>query len=450
MNQPFCLIVGLGKTGMSLARYCQRQNHQFVFYDTREHPPMLSEFQKQFPEAEIFLNQMPKSLIQNIKVVLVSPGVDLNNTFLNEVFTHKIPVYGDVECLAREINVPAIAVTGTNGKSTVVTLLGEMAKAEGLNPAVAGNIGTPVLDLLADEQDYGLWVLELSSFQLELTHSLKLLAGTILNISPDHLDRHHTFEAYKAIKQRIYRMSTHMVFSREDEETWPVMDYKRLLPYDQVSFGLDKPKDNNWGIVTQDQLDYFVRGNEVILAVDEMKLKGRHNQLNALAACAMAEAAGISTASMVKVLKEYQGLPHRCQLVRVLDGVQWINDSKGTNVGATLSALDSLGTSTKGDIILIAGGQGKGADFSLLNSAINAHVRAAVLMGEDAQKISEAIGDFTEVYRENDLASAVNCARKLARPNDIVLLSPAAASLDMFKDFNDRGEQFVKLVEALN
>lgn len=449
MNQPFCLIVGLGKTGMSFARYCQRKNHHFAFFDTREKPPMLASFKEAFPDAAIYLADIPRSLIPHIKLVLVSPGFDLNNDFIHEIFTHEVPVYGDIECLAKELKKPAIAVTGTNGKSTVVSLLGEMARAEGLRPAVGGNIGMPVLDLFADGNDYDLWVLELSSFQLELTHSLKLAGGVVLNISPDHLDRHRTFESYKAAKQRIYRMSDYMVYSRADEQTKPVLDFKRLTPFHLMSFGLDVPQDNNWGIIHDGQKKFIARGEDALLDVDDMVLKGIHNQLNALAACALAEVAGISSQSMVKVLKSFTGLPHRCQLVRVLDGVQWINDSKGTNVGATLSAIDSLGESLKGKIVLIAGGQGKDADFNLLNPAVSAYVRAAVLIGADAGKIADAIGEHTDVYHEDSLDGAVKKARELAQKEDAVLLSPAAASLDMFKDFNDRGEQFAASVEAL-
>lgn len=449
-QQLFSVVAGLGKTGFSIARYLRRKNMPFIVYDTRAHPEDLDAFQLEFSGVDVFCEVFPESLYDNIAAIISSPGVSLDIALMQQSRAMHIPIYGDIECLAREVTVPVVAITGTNGKSTVTTLVGEMAKEAGMRVAVAGNIGTPVLDLLHHEMDYDVWVLELSSFQLDLTFSLAPAAATILNISPDHLDRHHSLEAYIAAKQRVYCHANRMIYNRNDEATIPLQDVGvREMECSLRTFGLDTPETNQWGIVTEEKESFLAYGLEKIVSVNALKVKGRHNWANALAACALAEAIGIERACMTRVLTQFAGLPHRAQWVRTLNGVDWINDSKGTNIGATRSAILGMGEGMQGKIVLIAGGQGKGADFSELCEPMAEHVRTLVLIGEDADKMEQALGGVVHIVRASTLEDAVRVAHQQAQSGDVVMLSPACASLDMFRDFNDRGNVFVTAVDAL-
>ncbi|WP_131782666.1 UDP-N-acetylmuramoyl-L-alanine--D-glutamate ligase [Legionella gresilensis] len=448
MTQSIYLVVGLGKTGHSIANYLQRRNLPFIFYDTRKEVNNLPEFTQQFPGVEIFLSDLPPSIYPQIKEIIASPGVALDIPVFTEARNRGIPIIGDIECFAREVNAPVIAITGTNGKSTVTTLVGEITKAAGLNVAVAGNIGLPVLDLLDDKQQYDLWVLELSSFQLDLTYSLAPLAATILNISPDHLDRHFSLEAYRQAKQRIYLKAQFLIYNRDDEQTYPASDIKNINT-NLVNFGLDKATTGNWGIIYKDNTYFLANGNLPFLAVDLLRLEGKHNWQNALAACALSFAAGINMEVMSSVLKTFSGLSHRCQKVRTLNGVDWVNDSKGTNIGATISAILGIGGAIQGKIVLIAGGLGKGADFSELKIPVMKFVRAVVLIGKDAAKIEQALEGVVPSFHAKSLEQAISIASKQAQSGDVVLLSPACASQDMFRDFNHRGEVFTSLVEEL-
>ncbi|WP_028388179.1 UDP-N-acetylmuramoyl-L-alanine--D-glutamate ligase [Legionella fairfieldensis] len=444
MNQPFYLVAGLGKTGHSIAGYLKRRNKPFIVFDTRKEVEGLAEFSAEFPGVDLFLGELPATIYPQLAGIIASPGVSLDESFLRQAYKLAIPVFGDIECLAREISAPVIAITGTNGKSTVTTLVGEMAKAAGLSVAVAGNIGLPVLDLLDDGQDYAMWILELSSFQLDLTYSLKPLVAAVLNISPDHLDRHHTLAAYVAAKHRIYHQAKFSVYNRNDQQTLPAE--KSVV---SSSFGLDEPASNHWGIIKKKGVSYLAQGDKLWLATDKLRLKGKHNWQNALAACAIATAAGIDAESIIKALTSFAGLPHRCQWVRTLDEVDWINDSKGTNTGATISAISGIGSSIAGKMVLIAGGLGKGADFTELRTSVAHYVRSVILIGEDADKIEHALIDVIPILRAPSLESAVMMARSQAMPGDVVLLSPACASFDMFRDFNHRGESFAALVGQL-
>jgi UDP-N-acetylmuramoylalanine--D-glutamate ligase len=356
-----------------------------------------------------------------------------------------ISIVGDIECFAREIKAPVIAITGTNGKSTVTTLVGEMARAAGFVVAVAGNIGLPVLDLLDDGINYDLWVLELSSFQLDLIASLLPLAATILNVTPDHLDRHHHLKAYIEAKQRVYREAKTVIYNRDDQKTLPSRHGNWLMS----SYGLDAPAPEHWGLIESDGVSYLAYGQEKLLSVDKLRIKGRHNWQNALAACALSHAAGIEHDKMITVLQHFSGLPHRSQWVRTVNGVDWINDSKGTNIGATISAISGIGGSLRGKIVLIAGGQGKGADFKELRAPMADYVRSVVLIGEDADKIERALSDVVDVIRASSLDVAVSLANAQAQSGDVVLLSPACASWDMFKDYRHRGDVFSAAVGDL-
>lgn len=443
MNQLFYLVAGLGKTGYSIAGYLSRRNLPFAVFDTRPETD-ISDFHTAFPGVEVFLGKLPESIYPQLTEIIASPGISLDEPFLQEAFRRNISVIGDVECLAREINRPVIAITGTNGKSTVTMLVGEMARAAGLSVAVGGNIGLPVLDLLDDAVDYDLWVLELSSFQLDLITSLAPRAAAILNISPDHLDRHHSLVAYTTAKQRIYQHADVLVHNREDRQTFP-SDTNAIVK----SYGLSYPAPGEWGMINQNGKNYLARGDECFASVDSLQIKGRHNWQNALAACALACAAGIGDQYIQTVLQSFSGLPHRCQKVRSLNGVDWINDSKGTNVGATLSAISGIGGSMQGKIVLIAGGLGKGADFTELRSSMAEYVRTLVLIGADADKIEEAVTDVVPILYADSMEKAVTLAQTQAQPGDVVLLSPACASMDMFRDFNHRGECFTDYVKAL-
>ena len=447
MNHYSYLVAGLGKTGLSIARYLHRHNKAFVVFDTRKEAPNLDEFRIEFPDVPVYLEQIPVEILSHLTDIITSPGLSLDTPFLKQAIQSGVNVYGDIECLARESNAPMVAITGTNGKSTVTTLVGEMAKAAGFRVAVAGNIGTPVLDLLDDEHQYDLWVLELSSFQLDLTYSLSPVVATILNVSPDHLDRHHTLEAYVQAKQHVYHQAKIALFNRDDAYTIPAAEHNSNLT--TLSFGEESPASGDWGLINQENKIYLAKGSHCVLAVDDLLIKGVHNWLNALAACALAEAAGISASHIIDVLKTFGGLPHRCQWIRTLDGVEWINDSKGTNVGATISAINGIGGSMQGKIVLIAGGQGKGADFHELTQPIADFVRSIVLIGADADKMEAALADVVPIVRASSLDGAVAMARTQAKPGDVVLLSPACASLDMFRDFNHRGDVFASSVIGL-
>lgn len=439
------LIVGLGKTGKSIARYLKQRQKSFAIFDTRAEVAGLTEFKQKFNETPIFLQKFPPALYQQLERIILSPGVAPDEQFIQQALQYGLPIYGDIECLAQEINVPVVAITGTNGKSTVTTIVGEMAKLAGFSVAVAGNIGTPVLELLDDGNNYNLWVIELSSFQLDLTYSLKPYIATILNISPDHLDRYPNLAAYSQSKQLIYNRAEFALYNRDDLATKPLHFKKNKL----LAFGLDLPTTNNWGIVEKNGISYFAHGKNCLFPTAELHINGKQNWQNALAACAIATILGIDSKLQIKILQNFIGLKHRCQWIRTLANVSWVNDSKGTNVGATISAINGIGATIKGKIILIAGGIGKGADFNELRVPIAHYVRALVLIGQDANKIAAAVKDVVLVKMVNSLNEAVLQAQLVAMDYDLVLLSPACASFDMFRDFNHRGEVFMQLVRAL-
>lgn len=442
MPRDLYMVVGAGKTGYSIARYLKSRALPFILYDTRANPPGINEFYQEFPGVDVFLEQFPEATLASLQAMIVSPGVAPDEKFVQQARLQEVPVYGDIECLAREVTVPIISITGTNGKSTVTTLTGEMARAAGLRVAVAGNIGLPVLDMLAIGASYDVWVLELSSFQLEMTTSLVSRAAVILNVTPDHLDRHQTMDQYAAAKQRIWQHAEYCIYNREDERTQPESG-------NLVSFGADAPQANNWGLITDNGKLMLARGDMALMPVDDLKIKGRHNWMNALAACALAETIGVQYDVMREVLQRFAGLAHRSQWVRTLDGVDWINDSKGTNIGAAMASITGIGEAITGKIILIAGGEGKGADFADLQDTVRNFVRTTILIGRDAGKIEAALNGVTDIIHAPSLERAVASAQSVANAGDVVLLSPACASFDMFRDFNHRGDEFVAAVKAL-
>jgi UDP-N-acetylmuramoylalanine--D-glutamate ligase len=442
-GQQAKVIVGLGKTGLSYARYLSRQNEKFTVVDSRENPPGLQELNQNFPEVEVELGAFNTNTFLNASELLVSPGVDLREPSLAEAIGQGVPVTGDINIFAKTIDSPIIAITGSNAKSTVVTLLGAMAEKAGVNVVVAGNIGKPVLDLL-DETKAALYVLELSSFQLETTSNLGAEVACVLNVSADHMDRYDSLQDYHAAKHRIFQACKQAVVNRDDPLS------KALLPQSvkQWSYGLDQGDFNEFGLMEDRGELYLAFNRQTLMPAAEVKLSGRHNLSNALAALAIGHAVGLDMAAMLQTLREFSGLPHRCQWVAELDGVSYYNDSKGTNVGACNAALEGLGSIN--NVILLAGGQGKGADFQELKKSLNAHGKLLIVFGEDAELMLAALKDVIATEKVATLEQAVELASKRADAGDIVLLSPACASFDMFENYEKRGDAFVAAVEALH
>lgn len=440
------LIIGLGETGLSCARYFRRLQLPFTIIDSRLNPPKLASFRKEFPQCPLHLGSFQPEFFENISELIVSPGVDLNEPDLKlAICKNKLTPIGDIELFAKNARAPIIAITGSNAKGTVTSLVGEMIKQAERQAAVGGNIGKPALDLLNGSiPDF--YVLEISSFQLETTYNLHAKVATLLNVSPDHLDRHKTLTAYTQAKQRIYHNCEIAVWNRQDTNTYPAYQTKKI-----ISFGLEplKTKTKEFGLHSIHQQTYLALGEQCLLAVDKIPLKGQHNWANALAALAIGHAISLPLTPMLTALCQFKGLPHRCQWIRQHAGVTWYNDSKATNVGATLAALHGLGPSTQGKIILIAGGLAKGADFSLLGDATTRYVKKLILIGRDAPLLKKALAKHTIIEMAVDLAHAVKLAEQTACSGDTVLLSPACASMDMFKNYQERGEHFVKLVRGI-
>ena len=436
------LIVGLGKTGLSCVRYLSGQGREIAVADSRLQPPGLDELKAGWPDVPIYLGEFDEELFAGFNELIVSPGISIAEPAIAGAAARGARIRGDIDLFADAADAPIIAITGSNGKTTVTTLVGEMARAAGRNVQVGGNIGTPALDLL--DQGADLYVLELSSFQLETTEELGALAATVLNVSDDHMDRYPDKMAYFQAKQRIYRGCKNAIVNLDDALSTPMArDTLRFL-----CFGFNRVNPETFSTRDDDQGTWITWGLDNLLLASELQLMGRHNISNVMAALALGHAAGLAMEPMLEGARSFRGLPHRCEFVRNLNGVDYINDSKGTNVGATVAAIESL-VPDSGKVILIAGGDGKGADFQPLAEPVAACCRALVLIGRDAGKISEAVGVSVPQYRATSLQEAVSLARQAAEPGDRVLLSPACASFDMFRDYNDRGEQFRALVEGL-
>jgi UDP-N-acetylmuramoylalanine--D-glutamate ligase len=428
-------VVGLGKTGVSALKFLHRRGIECFALDTRKQPPGLdTALALGIPTIT---GELSASWLSRATHLLVSPGVGLELKEIRAALERGAALISDIDLFADEARAPVVGVTGSNGKSTVTTLVAEMAKEADLKVAAGGNLGRCALELLDEEAE--LYVLELSSFQLERTFRLKLRAGAFLNLSPDHLDRHLDLETYAAIKGRILKLSQVGVVNGDDPK---VMEQaKAFPPQSQLRFSLVDPT-VSYGLVCDKGETWLARRGKPVVAVAEVKLVGRHNLANALAALALAEAAGVPPEVAAQVLKRFEGLPHRMQKVAEIDGVTWINDSKGTNVGATEAALLGLA----GPVILLAGGDGKGADFSVLRSAVVGKVKAAILYGRDKRQIAQALLGATEIEVVETLPQAVELARKMAQAGDTVLLSPACASLDQFENYQARGQCFIEQV----
>ena len=437
------LIVGLGATGLSCARFLNAQGAEIAVTDSRSTPPGLETLREELPDIAVFVGGFDADAFMSADVLVVSPGVSLREPLIIEARARGVEILGDVEIFAHYAQAPVIAITGSNGKSTVTSLVAEMAQQSGFKTAMGGNIGTPVLDLLAEQPD--LYVLELSSFQLETTSSLEPAAAVILNISEDHMDRYSSLSDYTAAKVRIYHGEGALVVNRDDAQvrsTLALVQHGRPV----IRFGLDQPAADDFGLCEHEGETWLCRGQERLMPERDLKIKGRHNTANALAALALGHLAGLKLPAMLSVLQRFPGLPHRCQWVRERQDVIWYNDSKATNVGAALAAIRGIPARK---LVLIAGGQGKGQDFTPLRDAVTEHCRAVVLLGEDATRLQQDLADTVPLIMVSSMSEAVTQAAELSRAHDAVLLSPACASFDMFSNFAQRGEQFIQAVEAL-
>lgn len=440
-GEPATAVVGLGGTGLSVARHLARRGIPFRVLDSRAQPPGLAALRRELPEVEAALGPFAPDALRGVERVVLSPGVAPDEPMVAAAAAAGAEVVGDIELFAREAAAPVVAVTGSNGKSTVTALVAQMVEKAGLRVAMGGNIGTPALDLLAHAVP-DLYVLELSSFQLETTSSLDARAAVVLNVSPDHLDRHPDLAAYAGLKRRIFRGHGTVVVNADD----PVVAAMAEPGREVVRFTLGSPTGTDYGLRNVDGEAWLSRGAQPLLPASVLRMAGRHNLANALAALALGEAAGLPLPAMLEAVRTFAGLPHRCQRVAEHDGVAWYNDSKGTNAGATEAALRGVPGSK---VVLIAGGQGKGADFAPLRAPVRERARAVVLIGEDADRIEAALAGAVPTVRAVDMEAAVAAAAELAHPGDSVLLSPACASFDMFPDYQARGEAFVRAVEGL-
>lgn len=441
-RQAGVVVVGLGKTGLSCARYLAARRQAFAIVDSRSEPPCLEALRHELPEVTPVLGTFDERMFAGADEIVLSPGVSLREPSVVEAIERGVRIIGDVELFAREARAPVIAITGSNGKTTVTGLLAEMARVAGRDVRVGGNIGTPALELL-NEPVPEFYILELSSFQLQTTHSLRPAAAVILNISADHFDRHGDMEQYLWAKQRIYRGEGVMIMNRDDERLCALIDAERKT----LSFGINAPAGDDYGVLYKDGEPWLAKGGEYLIAAREMLLKGMHNIANALAALALGESMGLPMQARLAALRHFKGLPHRMQIVAEQHGVQWINDSKATNVGAASAAIQGLAIA--GKVVLIAGGVGKGADFSVLRPVVKDKVRTVILLGEDARLIEEAIGDAAPTIRVGDMHEAVKQARDLAQSGDVILLSPACASFDMYSNYEQRGYDFISSVIRL-
>jgi UDP-N-acetylmuramoylalanine--D-glutamate ligase len=439
VRTPLSVIVGLGRTGVSCARHLAARGHRLVVTDSRENPPGLAELRRLVPAAATALGGFDPAVLAGADQVVVSPGVSLAEPFLRRAAAQGLDLVGDIELFAREAGGRVVGITGTNGKSTVTTLVGAFAEAAGLEVRVGGNLGEPALDLL-EGPPAAMYVLELSSYQLETTWSLQPEAAAVLNVSPDHLDRYHDLAEYAAAKARIYERAAAAIVNLDD-----AIVVRMPRPGQRtVGFSLRR-QDADFRLLHEAGEDWLAEGAEPILPLAALALPGRHNAANALAALAVGSVCGFPRAAMAGVLQEFRGLAHRTERVRDLRGVSWIDDSKGTNVGATVAAIEGM----DGPLVLIAGGEGKGQDFAPLGPACQGKVKQAILIGRDARLLAGALEGRCAVTFAASMEAAVGAAAAVAHAGDTVLLSPACASFDMFRDYAHRGEAFAAAVREL-
>ncbi len=438
------VILGIGITGLSCARFLHRYQVPFAVNDSRTMPISPGDFKHQFADNTLVLGKWDHSLISKADVLIVSPGIDLADPQIKAALPTNCDIIGDIELFCRLSSTPVIAVTGSNGKSTVVSMLNHVGNALDYKVQLGGNIGLPVLDQIEQPADF--IVLELSSFQLETVRSMSALSATVLNLSDDHLDRHKTIENYGQIKQRIYHQCQNAIYNRDDIATLPYQQYRDSTAF---SFGSEQPQVGQFGIANIADESQLMFGNKALIAMKDLPLQGIHNALNYLAVLALGHGAGWNLDTMLASLKTFKGLAHRCEVIETSDGIRWVNDSKATNVGATIAAIEGLApTLGTNKLILIAGGDGKGADFSPLMPALTVQVDYLITLGKDGDQIANLRlpNQIEKTRRVDSLVDAVQCARMQANSGDMVLLSPACASLDMFANYVERGVVFIKSV----
>jgi len=432
------LVVGLGSTGISVAHYLRNMGFNFAIIDSRDKPPLIDEFAEIMPDAPVFTGGFDDAAFKVATHLVVSPGLSLNEKPIMKAIANGSKIVSDIDLFTCSVATPIIAITGSNGKSTVTTMLGDMAKAAGKRVAVGGNLGIPALDLI--EQHADLYVLELSSFQLERTAVLNAAAATVLNVSADHLDRHADIAEYAQEKQRIFNGNGVMVINADDPIVSAMQDAARRT----YTFSIKKAAD--FYLAEQDGVEYLMHDENALMPLAALPLEGRHNAANALAALALGAAVGLDEQAMCTALRKFKGLEHRMQRVAEIRGVTWVNDSKATNIGACVAALEGYARK----VILIAGGDAKGADMNELTPSIREKAKSVVLMGKDAPLIEQALKDSSvPVYAAENMVQAVQIAAGIAENGDSVLLSPACASLDQYKNYQDRGNKFTKAVLAL-
>ena len=437
-------ILGMGATGVSVASFLAVRDMPFDFVDSRENPPNIDFVKATYSEAELALGSFDADFLCRYDRLIVSPGISIAEPALVKAKQQGVELLGDLELFLEQAQAPVVIITGSNGKSTVTELLGKMAMDSGLSVGVGGNLGTPMLDLLDDA--HKLYVIEVSSFQLELLNDSRGAVSCLLNISPDHLDRYKNLQQYHSAKHRIFRGASKVVINREDVLTRPLISTQ--IP--MISFGLNQPDLGSFGILEGLENGYLSFGIERLMRVDQVALKGTHNIANVLAALALGYCIDLPMQSMLDTLKTFEGLPHRCQFIAEIDSVSFINDSKATNVGAAIAAIKGFGNKAHKNIVLIAGGQAKGQEFSGLAAEISAFVKTTIVIGEDADLLASAVADKCDIKYTDSLESAVIEASQLAESGDTVLLSPACASFDMFDGFEHRGDCFETAVISLS
>lgn len=447
------LVAGLGISGQAALRFLVAQGDERIFaFDTRANID-IQKLQAQFPQVTFACGNLPSTWASQVKMLVLSPGIDPKVAWVQSLVEQGVSLVGEIELFCRSLpaDKPVVAITGSNGKSTVTTLVGELLTAQGYTVSVGGNLGTPALDLLMQAADADVFVLELSSFQLETTQSLLATSATVLNISPDHLDRYGDMASYIAAKAPIYHMTRLAVVNRDDAVAAGLADAR--VP--QLRFGLQVPEQvGDYGLSWVDEQEYLCHWlpetlvPTPIMPSAEVALMGRHNLSNCLAALALCQPFQLSVTNIQSVLSQFVGLAHRAQRVRTRAGVHWVNDSKGTNVGSTVTALKSLGAQAR--IVLLAGGQGKGQDFSELTEPLSQFARSLIVFGEDGEQIAQHAPSHCTVHRVTDLLAAVKLADEIAQAGDVVLLSPACASFDQFNSYVHRGEVFTQAVMQLH
>jgi UDP-N-acetylmuramoylalanine--D-glutamate ligase len=458
LNGKQVLILGLGESGLACARWCAHAGARVRVADTRPAPPGLEELRRRVASADFRSGEFDKPLLRGVDLLVLSPGLSGGLMIVFHARAAGIPVVGEIELFAQALRslqqpVPVLAITGTNGKTTTTALTGHLLRATGRTAGVAGNISPAALAALLEAVEANalpeVWVLELSSFQLETTETLNPAAATVLNVSDDHLDRYVDLDEYAEVKARIFQGAGVQVLNRQDGRVRRMALAGRRI----ISFGLDAPgNEDDFGVRTRDGESWLVQGECFLLPVAEVPLSGLHNAANTMAALALCASLGFAAGTLLPALRSFRGLPHRVEKIAEFGGVTWYDDSKGTNVGATVAALTGIGSQlTAGSkVVLIAGGEGKGQDFHPLCAAVVRHARAVILIGRDAPQIARVLADSdVPLERAADMAAAVDRAHALARPGDAVLLSPACASFDMFRNYEHRAQMFVAAVHAV-